>query len=199
MPNPLILASASSIRQDLLRNAGVDFDVEVARVDEAMIRESLQAEGARVRDIADQLAEAKARKIGNKHPDRLILGADQVLHFDGQLYSKPKTPEEARAQLDTLCGHRHELLTAAVFYEGAKPVWRHVGVVKMHMRRPSESYLDDYVARNWDSIRYSVGAYKLEEEGIRLFQKIDGDYFHVLGLPLLEVLAYLSLRGEIEG
>jgi len=95
-------------------------------------------------------------------------------------------------------GKVHRLLTAAVIYEGGAPVWRHVGVVQLQMRDVSDSYLDDYVARNWDSIRHSVGAYKLEEEGVRLFGRITGDYFHVLGLPLLELLGFLMTRGVLD-
>lgn len=163
------------------------------------MKDSLMAEGAPPRDIADALAEAKAKKVGGKHAGRLILAADQVLHLDGTLYSKPRTMAEARAQLEELSGKTHQLISAAVISEGPDPIWRSVGVVKMHMRRPSARYLDDYVARNWESLRQSVGAYKLEEEGARLFHKVDGDYFHVLGLPLLEVLGFLTLRGELDG
>ena len=122
-----------------------------------------------------------------------------VLDLDGELLSKPTDPDDARRQLDLLGGKTHRLVSAAVMYEDGAPVWRQIGIVKLTMRRASAAYLDAYVTRNWDSIQHSVGAYKLEEEGARLFHKIDGDYFHVLGIPLLEVLAYLTLRGVIEG
>lgn len=197
MPDRLILASASATRADMLRRAGVEFEVIPAKVDEDAIKAAHLAEGAKPRDIADALAEAKARKIAAKHPDALVLGSDQVLDFQGALLSKPTSPEDALAQLTSMRSNRHHLLSAAVIYEGAKPVWRHVGQVRLYMRDASDAWLDDYVKRNWDSIRHSVGAYKLEEEGVRLFTRIEGDHFNVLGLPLLEVLSYLTLRGTL--
>ena len=198
MPHTLILASHSDIRQMLLRNAGVSFEAIPARVDEDALREAMVADNAKPRDIADALAEMKARKVAGKRPDALVLGADQVLSFEGAILSKPDTAHDAMEQLRMMRGKRHDLLSAAVIYEDAAPVWRHVGVVRLTMRDVSDSYLEAYIARNWDSIQHSVGAYKLEEEGVRLFAQIDGDYFTVLGLPLLELLSYLSLRGELD-
>ena len=195
----IILASASTIRRDLLRNANVPVDILPVRIDEAAIRDGMVAEGAKPRDIAVQLAEFKARKASQKEPGALVIGCDQVLDCDGVLLSKPDTKETARAQLDQLNGKRHKLLSAAVIYENGTAIWRHIGSVTLQMRQNSPEYLDDYVNRNWDSIQHSVGAYKLEEEGVRLFHRIDGDYFNVLGLPLLELLAYLTLRGHIPG
>jgi septum formation protein len=198
MNTRLILASGSKIRAQLLQNANVQFDVHPARVDEAMIKQSLEAEQAKPRDVADALAEMKARKVSEKHPGALVLGCDQVLDHGGQILSKPETPDAAGAQLRALRGDRHMLLSAAVIVENGTPVWRHVGQVRMMMRAASDNYIDDYVKRNWDSIRYSVGGYKLEEEGVRLFTRVDGDYFTVLGMPLLELLGYLTVRGELD-
>ena len=198
MVQELILASGSDIRQQLLRNAGLEFRVEPARVDEEMMRDAMLAEGAPPRDIADALAEMKARKVSEKNPGTIVIGCDQVLSFEKQLLSKPTSPDDARAQLTQMRGKRHELLSAAVICEDGRPVWRHVGVVRLTMRRFSDAYLDGYIERNWDSIRHSVGAYKLEEEGVRLFTQIDGDYFTVLGLPFLDLLSYLGLRGVID-
>ena len=195
----IILASGSDIRATLLRNAGVVFDVVPARVDEEALRDAMLAEDAGGRDIADALAEMKAQKISAKRPEALVIGCDQVLNLQGQLLTKPDSPETARAQLMAMRGKRHELLSAAVICENGKPVWRHVGMVRLLMRQFSDAYLDDYIARNWDSIRHSVGAYKLEEEGVRLFSQVQGDYFTVLGLPLLELLSYLTLRGDLKG
>jgi len=195
---PLILASASDIRAQLLRQAAVQIEVNPARVDEDMIRASMLAEAASPRDIADALAEMKAARISDKYPGRLVMGCDQVLDFKGRVLAKPETPKEALEQLVELRGERHMLLSAVVIYEDSKPIWRHVGQVRLRMRQSSDAYLAGYVERNWDSIRSAVGAYKLEEEGVRLFHQIEGDYFNVLGLPLLEILAYLTLRGELE-
>lgn len=199
MPHPLVLASGSDIRARLLQNAGVDFTVAIPRVDEEMVRAAMRAEGASPRDVADALAELKARKISEKHPGACVLGCDQVLDHRGNILSKPATPDEAVEQLYTLRGDRHTLLSAAVICENGRPIWRHVGTVRLRMHDVSDGYLAGYVERNWDSIRHAVGAYKLEEEGVRLFSRIDGDYFTVLGLPLVEILSYLRLRGDIDG
>ncbi len=194
----LILASGSKIRAELLRQANVNFQIKVPRVDEDLIKESLLGEGISPRDIADALAESKARKVAGQNPDNLVLGCDQVLEFEGALVSKAASPEDAMVLLKRMRGKRHSLFSAAVIYEGAKPVWRNVGQVRLHMREASDNFLSDYVERNWDSIKHAVGCYKLEEEGPRLFTRIEGDHFNVLGLPLLELLSYLTLRGTLE-
>lgn len=198
MPQKLILASGSSIRRQMLERAGVDFDVQVARVDEEMIRDALLAEQASPRDIADTLAEMKARKISDKRPGALVIGCDQVLSFDGRILSKPTSVDDARDQLRALRGQRHQLLSAAVIVEDGQPIWRHVGTVRLMMREFSDTFLDGYLSRNWPGIGDSVGAYKLEEEGVRLFSRVEGDYFTVLGMPLLELLSYLTLRGDLQ-
>lgn len=193
----IVLASASEIRLTLLQAANVVATSRPARIDEESIRASLEAEGASPRDVADMLAEMKARKIAEKDPSALVLGCDQVLEMKGRVFAKPETPEEARAQLLDLRGKTHKLLSAAVLYEEAKPVWRFVGEARLTMRDFSDAYLDDYLARNWDSIRHAVGCYKLEEEGVRLFSSIQGDHFTILGLPLMPLLSYLGTRGFI--
>lgn len=197
MTVPIILASGSTIRSQMLQQAAVAHSVQIARIDEETITASLLAEGAPPRDIADALAEMKASKISDKNPGALVIGCDQVLDHGGHLLHKPQSTEEALAQLMAMRGDRHTLLSAAVIYEDGKPLWRHIGQVRLRMRDASDTYLKDYVARNWDSIRHAVGGYKLEEEGVRLFSRIEGDYFNVLGMPLLEILNYLTLRGDI--
>lgn len=182
----------------MLTNAGISFTVQTARVDEETIRKSLLLEKASPRDIGDALAEMKARKVSDKNPDAMVIGCDQVLDFKGELLSKPETSLDALHQLKALRGSRHQLLSAAVIYQNGLPIWRHVGQVRLQMRDASDGYLQSYVDRNWDSIRHAVGSYKLEEEGVRLFSGIDGDYFNVLGMPLLELINFLTLRGIIE-
>jgi len=198
MARTIILASGSDIRSELLRNARVPFTVIIPRIDEETIRESLLAEGTAPREIADALAEAKAMKVSSKHPEAMVIGCDQVLDFRGEILSKPRSIDEARTQLAGLRGNRHSLLSAVVICCDGRPIWRHIGQVRLFMRDFSDEYLDEYLNRNWDSIQHAVGAYKLEQEGVRLFSKIEGDYFNVLGLPLLELLSYLTLRGELE-
>lgn len=197
MSRPLLLASASQIRLNLLLAAGLDVSARPARIDEDTIRAGLQAENARPHDIADALAELKARKLADKNPSALVLGCDQILAFQGRVFAKPESREIARNQLQDLRGQTHRLISAVVLYDQAKPVWRHISEANLTMRPVSDGYLDGYLDRNWHSVQHSVGAYKLEEEGVRLFAKIDGDYFTILGLPLLPLLGYLSQRGFI--
>ena len=195
----IVLASESQARQTLLQSAGVKFEVRVARVDEDAIRVSMQNEGAISRDIADALAQAKARKVSIKDPDALVIGCDQVLDLAGVMLNKPHDLADAVNQLQYLAGERHSLHSAVVVCQNGEPQWRHVGRVRLHMRQLSPEYLAEYLERNWHSVRRSVGCYKLEEEGIRLFSGIEGDYFSVLGLPLIELLCYLTQRGTVTG
>lgn len=197
MPRPLLLASASTTRLQLLRNAGIEVTAQPARIDEENIRVALQAEAARPPDIADALAEMKARKLAEKNTTALVLGCDQILAFKGQAYGKPETPTEARAQFCSFRGDTHQLISAVVLYDEGQPIWRHISEASLTMRTFSDDYLDDYLARNWSALQHCVGGYKLEEEGVRLFSKIDGDYFTILGLPLLPLIGYLGSRGFI--
>ncbi len=194
---PLLLASQSAIRLTLLRNAGVTVEPHPARIDEDSLRAALTAEGATPRDIADALAEAKALKLAQRHPQALILGCDQILALGPRIFAKPKSRAEARQHLADLNGQVHQLLSALVLYHKGEPIWRHFGIARLTMRDNSDDYLDAYLDRTWTEIAHSVGCYQLEAEGIRLFSVIEGDYFSILGLPLLPLLNYLSLRGFI--
>ena len=193
----LLLASASPIRLTLLRNAGLSVSAQPARIDEDAVRASLAVDRAKARDVADTLAELKARKLADRNPTALVLGCDQVLEFGDQSWSKPADLPQARSQLQILRGKSHHLHSALVLYHDAKPIWRHIGSAKLTMADHSDAYLDAYLSRNWPQVAGCVGAYQIEGEGIRLFSAVEGDYFTILGLPLLPLLAFLSLRGFI--
>lgn len=197
MAPKLVLASGSEIRQRLLRNAGIVFDVNAAVIDENRLRAGLLAENAAPPHIADALAEAKARQSSAAAIDAVVIGCDQVLAHDGDILAKPTTPEDARGQLRRLRGSTHRLVSAVVIVERGTPVWRYAGEARLTMREFTDTWLDAYLARNWQSVRHAVGGYKLEEEGVRLFSCVEGDYFSILGLPLIELLGWLGRRGAI--
>lgn len=193
----IILASTSQIRAQILARAGLDFVTAAPRVDEEAIRDAMQADGASPRDIADSLAEAKALKISDKNAQALVLGCDQILALGDVIFTKPETPDHAITQLHALRGQTHHLYSAIVIYQNGQPLWRHIGHARLTMRAMSDQALASYVATEWESIRHSVGCYKIEERGIQLFSQIDGDVFTIQGLPLLPLLNYLALRGII--
>jgi len=198
MPDPrLLLASTSSTRQRLLQAAGLQFRSVAPRVDEEALRLALEAEGTTPFAIADALAEAKALKIGARNPSSLVIGCDQTLDLDGACLSKPEDRDAARRQLLSLRGRRHRLHAAAVIAEGGRPVWRHTASATLSVRPFSEAWLDGYLDRNWPSVAGSAGAYHVEGEGVQLFDRIDGDWFAILGLPLVQMVTYLMDRGEI--
>lgn len=198
MSRTLILASGSEARATLLREAGVPFEAVVARIDEAAFREAMVAEGAPPRDIADGLADLKARRVARSRPDAMVLGCDQILVCEGRMFGKPGDLEAARQHLRDLRGRAHELLSAAVVYEDGAPVWRHVGRARLTMRMFSDAFLDAYVTRHGSRLLASNGAYQVEEGGSQIFNRIEGDYFSILGLPLLELLAFLRTRGTVQ-
>ncbi len=190
----ILLASASEARATMLREAGVAVEIMPAHVDEEAIKQSFRAEGVSPRDLADALAEAKARRIGASHPEALVIGADQVLVTGGETFDKPRNRAEARAQLLHLRGGSHELLSAAVITVGGAPVWRHIGAARLTMRPFTEPFLDAYLDAEGDAVLSTVGGYRIEGRGAQLFSRISGDYFSILGMPLLEVLGYLRAR-----
>lgn len=194
MPRPLILASSSATRRDLLIAAGLALTQIPARIDEESILHALQAEGAHPRDIADTLAEMKAHKIAARHPDSLVLGCDQVLALGRLLLMKPHSPDHAMAQLSQMQGHTHHLYAAIVLYDQGKPVWRHIGIARMTMHPLSDAAIASYVQDNWHSIRHSVGCYRIEDSEDALFSAVEGDITTIQGLPMPPLLDYLHQR-----
>ncbi len=192
----IILASGSAIRKTILTEAGLDFEVIVKPVNESAIKQSLLAEGAKIRDIADALAEAKARKVSLQEQG-LVIGADQIMEMDGILFDKPKDMTEARGRLLNMRGKDHRLIGAVVICENGMPVWRHISKTILSVREFSEHFLDQYLKAEGEAVLKSVGAYRFEGRGSQLFTKVEGDFFSILGLSLLPVLDYLRERGAI--
>ena len=188
-----ILASKSQSRAKLLANAGLSFDVKPAGVDEDSVKASLLEQDASGKDIATTLAELKAQAV-QADPLIYVLGADQVLICEDQLYNKPRNAKDIHDQLNALRGKTHTLISAVAIAKAGSVLWRHVDEARLTMRDFSAAFLDDYIARNEQEIMQSVGAYKLEGEGSHLFSQIEGDYFTILGLPLLPVLDFFRLH-----
>ncbi len=192
-PAPLVLASKSAIRLTLLTNAGVPVDVRPADIDERSMesRSSSPTPDA----VAALLAREKASAVAQSMPGRLVLGADQVLGFEGKHFSKPADRAAARAQLRALSGRKHALYSAIAFVRDRTVLFEHLGIAWLTMRTLSDRFLDDYLDAAGDAAMASVGAYQLEGPGIQLFDSVEGDYFTVLGLPLLPALEFLRRHG----
>ena len=194
----IVLASGSAYRLGMLRDAGVAVEGLAPGLDEDALKVGLRAQGVSARDLADTLAEAKAMKVARRVPSTLVLGADQVLVLaDGTQLDKPASPEEACEHLRRMSGQTHRLISAAVFAEDARPVWRHIDTAKMTMRMLSDAFIEAYVARHWDDIRHCVGCYQIERVGAQLFARVEGSHFTIIGLPLFAVLDYLRIRGHM--
>ncbi|MDB5425864.1 MAG: Maf/YceF/YhdE family protein [Phenylobacterium sp.] len=195
-PAGVVLASKSSARRAVLDGAGVPYEAATAGVDEDAVKAGMLAEGANARDIADALAELKAIKVSRSRPG-LVIGADQTLEFEGRLYDKAETAAEARARLQALRGKPHKLHSAVVVAKDGAPIWREVATATLTMRDFSDAFLDAYLAAEGEAALGSVGCYRLEGMGVQLFSKIDGDYFTILGLPLMGLLDLLRRHGEL--
>ena len=194
----LILASVSQSRRTMLAAAGVSFSAEAPGVDEEAVKDSLKAEAATPAAIAETLAELKARKVSLRHPDAFVIGADQVLDCDGTMYDKPPDVAAARRQLQSLRGRAHRLTASVVVARGDARLWHRTEVATLHMRPFTDAFLDGYLARVGDAACRSVGAYQLEGLGAQLFTRVEGDYFTILGLPLLPLLDFLRGHKLVE-
>ena len=197
MAAPIILASGSRIRLELLHRAGVAVTAEAAAVDEGEIKVAFQAEGASTEACAQALAALKARRISDRHPEALVIGADQMLDCDGIWFDKSADLDEARTHLQALRGKSHRLVTAAVVMQGGTQLWHVISPAKLTMRPFSDAFLDDYLRQAGEAVLGSVGAYQLEGLGAQLFDRVEGDFFTVLGLPLLPLLDFLRGHGVI--
>lgn len=195
----LILATASAARRAVLAAAGLRFTAEAAAVDEAAIKEAARAEGIPPGEAAMLLAEAKAQRIARRHPEALVIGADQLLVCEGRWFDKPPDMAAARAQLLALRGRPHELMTAMVCWRGGQRVWQHLARPRLTMRGFSDAFLDAYLALEGEAVLGSVGAYRLEGPGVQLFDAVEGEHSAILGLPLLPLLGFLRQHGVLLG
>lgn len=191
----LVLASASPSRRAMLEAAGLDCVIDPPAVDEDSIKQAMRADGAGPADVAEALAEMKAKQVSRRHPNAMVVGADQMLECGTVWFDKPVDRDHARGHLQALRGKSHRLIASVVVVQNEARQWHFNGSVTLTMRPFSDGFLDDYLDRAGDRVLTSVGAYQLEGIGAQLFNKIDGDYFTVLGLPLLPLLDYLRTRG----
>jgi nucleoside triphosphate pyrophosphatase len=197
MTERIILASASPGRAAVLRAAGVDFTVEPAAIDEARLKCEARQAGDSALSCAVALAIEKACCVSCRHPDALVIGADQILAVAAEWFDKPETLAQARAQLQALRGRMHTLATAVCVARAGAPLWRATSTPELTMRLFSEAFLDAYIAATGEALLGSVGAYCIEGRGIQLFSRITGDCFAVIGLPLLELLDFLREHGTL--
>ncbi|RWC94289.1 MAG: Maf-like protein [Mesorhizobium sp.] len=199
MTEKIILASGSPFRKAMLVNAGVEIEAVPAEVDERALEAPLKDSGVSPEDVALVLAEAKATEVSERRPGALVLGCDQTLSLGDEVFHKPADMEGARRHLLALSGKTHQLNSAAVLARDGEVLWRHVGVASLTMRKLDPAFIGRHLARVGARALWSVGAYQIEGEGIQLFERIEGDYFTIVGLPLLSVLKELRALGAIDG
>ena len=193
----LILASRSAARKAMLEAAGLSIELDPADVDEAATKGRLLSEGGDARSVAMALAGEKALAVSRRRPGRLVLGADQTLEQDGTLYDKAASLDEARARLKLFSGQTHQLHSGAALARNAAVIWTLSDTATLKVRPLSDGFIDGYLARNAEAAQSSVGGYWLEGEGAQLFERVEGDYFTVLGLPLLPLMAFMREIGEL--
>ncbi|MBI2235885.1 MAG: Maf family protein [Magnetospirillum sp.] len=192
-----MLASASAVRRRLLEEAGVRLAVEAAAVDEEAVKQAVRAESNNAARAAEALAELKAMRVSARHPGAVVLGCDQMLDCEGRWFDKPASLDDARAHLLALKGRSHRLTSAVAAVRDGRLLWHHTEAATLTMRTFSDAFLDAYLAAAGEAALASVGAYHLEGLGAQLFVMVEGDFFTVLGLPLLAVLDFLRENGEL--
>ena len=195
-PAPLILASGSKARAEMLRGAGLAFAVIPAAIDEEKLLQQMVQQKSSPETVAAALARAKAQHIAQQNPGVPVIGGDQVLWFGGRLFSKAKTVAEARSNLLAFSGRTHSLVSAACVAQGDKILWEGVARAELTMRKFDDAFLDGYMAMAGDALLKTVGGYELENAGKMLFEKVEGDYFTVLGMPLMPLLGFLKGEGH---
>ena len=199
MTKPIVLASGSIHRRELLKNAGVDVTVDPSSLDERALEAPLTGSGLAPEEIAAVLAEAKAADVSKRHRGALVIGADQTLSLGDTMFHKPADMEGARRTLLALAGRTHQLTSAVVIVEDGTVTWRHVGIARITLRPLIPAEIGRYLARAGDGVLTSVGAYQIEKQGIQLMERIEGDFFTIIGLPILPLVAELRARGAIDG
>lgn len=195
----IVLASSSPFRALILKNAGLEFTQDSPNIDERAVEEPLQNTGTTPADIAEILSEVKALDVSARHPGALVIGGDQTLSLDDEQLHKPEDMEQARRQLLAMSGKTHELNSGVVFARDGQILWSHVAIAHMHMRKLTPEFIGRHLSMVGDIALKSVGAYQIEGPGIQLFEKIDGDYFTIIGMPILPMLKKLRELGEIDG
>lgn len=195
MPDHVILASASKIRASLLQKAGLFPEIKPASIDEEALKLDLEKKGNLPVSVARELAAAKAKNISSEQRSSIVIGADQILLFSDEILSKPTSPEGAKAQLASLQGRTHALISAVCVATDGSIDWQIQDKAELQMRPLSDAFIEEYVEQEWEKIRWSVGSYLIEDRGIGLFKAIKGDYHTVLGLPIFDLLSYLNNRG----
>lgn len=195
----LILASKSASRRALMTGAGLDYEAVTANIDERAVEEPLLARGAHPDEVARGLAEAKALAVSEQHPDAFVIGSDQTLSLGERIFHKPRNMAEAADHIRAFSGQTHHLNCGVAIARNGNVEWSDVSIARMTMRPISEAFLSRYLDLSGEGILQSVGAYQFEGPGVQLFDRIEGDYFTILGLPMLTLLAGLRTLGAIDG
>jgi septum formation protein len=196
--NRLILASSSKARQQMLQNAGIECEAVASMIDEDGYKQAMKSEGASAMEAAETLAEMKALRMYRQRPEAIVIAADQMLECNGIWFDKPVDRDQTRAQLQALRGKRHQLVSAAVVYKEGSRIWGKIDTAHLTMRNFSDEWLEWYLDQAGEDIFHCVGGYQLEGLGAQLFTEVKGDYFTVLGMPLLPLIGFLRDHGVLK-